>query len=425
MAILDSASFDPLSASGILSMGAPAGNFQNNARSRIADILMRMGMGFNRAMAPFPDQLGQPATSYQPQNMPSSVAGLVLGATGNAGIPPPLPAPVNIGNAPQPMNMDAGLPPNATPTGPAMPSPQLPPQLQQPQPQVPQAGGIGSFLSGLGNHLATGLSAMNPQAGNALFQRQLLNAQLQSLAQVPGMTTAKAIAIVSNPEVSKAYFGNPTPVGELKVGDISLPATAQGGNVSYPTPGGGTGGGPDIGNLLQLNNQITQQKAAATKLGEAQGAAQGNEQNALAQYDQTLKAISELKNDPHLAEVVGGPVIGRNPGLTGPQNATIARIKQIAGQMVVNAIQANRGAGVRLTQQEINQIQAGQARLERTQDLPSFQKALGDLQSTMAGLRTRVGITAGGAPTPPQQQQQAAPSGGVVDYRHYFGIGNQ
>src|SRR6185437_15999351 len=120
----------------------------------------------------------------------------------------------------------------------------------------------GNFLSWLGNRLATGLSAMNPQAGNALFQRQLLNTQLQSLMKVPGMTPAKAIAIVSNPELQKQVFGNPTPLGELKAGNVSIPVTAQNGTASLAT------GGASLPDIMQLGNESARQTAAATKFGE-------------------------------------------------------------------------------------------------------------------------------------------------------------
>src|SRR5690242_1057445 len=237
---------------------------------------------------------------------------------------PALPPPINVPSAPQPYDLgQAALPPAARPTGPAKISPDpaalvpqaAPPELPQPGLGSQIAGGIG----GIGNTL---FQMFAPRTSNALYQRQLLNTQLQSLMQIPGMTPAKAIAIVSNQKLQEQVFGNPTSLGELKAGNVSIPVAAQNGKTSLVT------GGNDIGDIMKLANESARSQAAATKLGEGQGTALAGLPATLASNDAAIGNIDALLKDSGLKFAVGP--LGVSSYIPGSPGANArARLDQI------------------------------------------------------------------------------------------------
>jgi hypothetical protein len=377
---------------------------------RLDMLLAGMGGGVPPGSMAKPASPFDNAVPYSPQKMPSTLADTMPQGPPTA---PPLAPPVNIGSMPIATPQDA-IPPAARP---AQYAPQGAPQAPQAPPQMPQAqgaqlpsflGGGGDFLDGLKNRVIGGLSIMNPQAGQAYMQQQIMRAALPQLLQQTGGNLPKAMALLQNQKLQEQIYGNPTSLGEMKAGNVSVPVYAQGGKVGYAA--GGQGG---LGNLVQLGNQVAQSNAAAEATGKAQGTNAAGLPQALAQADQAVSLIDNIKNDPGLSEAIG-PVAGRMPAIGGQQANVIAKIDQLKGQAFLQAWQSLKGAGARITNTESMRATDAIGRLQRTQSPQGFNQALSDLRNVIVGVRTRAGVMAGGQPTPPpeqaQQSQAAAPS---------------
>jgi hypothetical protein len=167
-----------------------------------------------------------------------------------------------------------------------------------------------------------------------------------------------------------------------------------------------------MGNLIQMGNEAARSNAAAEATGKAQGTSAAGLPQALAQADQAIALIDNIKNDPSLPEAIG-PIAGRMPAIGGQQANVISKIDQLKGQAFLQAWQSLKGAGARITNTESMRATDAIGRLQRTQNIEGFNKALSDLRDVVVGVRTRAGVMAGGQPTPPpqgQQATQAAPS---------------
>lgn len=374
---------------------------------RLDLMLAGMGGGVPPGSMTAPSSPFDNAVPYSPQKMPAT-----LGDTMPQGAPtaPAMPPPMNIGSMPVASVPDSVLPPQARPAQYGAPQAAIQPAQAAPQGQqgAPGAqlpsflGGGGDFLDGLKNRVASGLSIMNPQAGQAYLQQQIMRAALPQLLQQTGGNLPKAMALLQNPKLQEQIYGNPTSLGEIKAGNVSIPAYAQGGKVGYAT--GGQGG---LGNLVQLGNQVTQSNAAAEAAGKAQGTNAAGLPQALAQADQAIGLIDNIKKDPGLSEAIG-PIAGRMPAIGGQQANVIAKIDQLKGQAFLQAWQSLKGAGARITNTESMRATDAIGRLQRTQSPDGFNKALSDLRDVIVGVRTRAGVMAGGQPTPPEQAPQAA-----------------
>lgn len=163
---------------------------------------------------------------------------------------------------------------------------------------------------------------------------------------------------------------------------------------------------------MDLNNRITQQKAAAEARGKQEGTNQVALPNALAQADQTIGLIDDIKTDPNLPNVIGG-IAGRMPAIGGHQADLVNKIDQLRGQAFMQAWQALKGSGARITNTESLKATDAIGRLNRVGSVDGYMKALTDLRDLIAGVRERAGVMAGVGPTPgaPQAAQgPAAPS---------------
>jgi len=340
-------------------------------------------------------------------SLPANISGPVPLPQPRPDMAAALPPPTNIASLPVASPQAADIPPKATP---AQYAPQAAPQAPQSPAQLPSfLSGGGDFLDGLKNRIAGGLSIMNPQAGQAYMQQQIMHAVLPQLLQQTGGDLPRALALLQNPKLQEQIYGNPTSLGEMKAGNVSVPVYAQGGKVGYAAGGGQAG----LNNLVQFGNQVTQSNAAAEAAGKAQGTNAVGLPQALAQADQAISLIDNIKNDPALSKAIG-PIAGRLPAMGGEQANVVAKIDQLRGQAFLQAWQALKGAGARITNTESMKATDAIGRLQRTQSPEGFNQALSDLRDVIVGVRTRAGVMAGGEPTPPPAPQATAPSQGTV-----------
>lgn len=383
--------------------GSFASTPQENAM-RLDMLLAGMGGGVPPGSMAAPASPFENAVPYSPQKMPAT-----LGDTMPQGAPtaPPMAPPTNIGSMPVASVPDSVLPPQARP---AQFAPQGAPQAPQASPQMQQGaqlpsflGGGGDFLDGLKNRIASGLSIMNPQAGQAYMQQQIIRAALPRLLQQTGGDLPKAMAMLQNQKLQEQIYGNPTSLGEMKAGNVSVPVYAQGGKVGYAA--GGQGG---LGNLIQMGNEAARGNAAAEAAGKVQGTNAANLPQTTGTMDLALKNIDEVLKDPALPNVVG-TIAGRVPAIGGHQADLVNKISQLQSQTMLQGFQQLRGAG-RITQAEMFKAGEALARLNRVGSVDGFRGALQDLRDVVTAARTRAGVMAGGEPTPPPQQQAAAPS---------------
>ncbi len=258
------------------------------------------------------------------------------------------------------------------------------------------------------------------QAPNAYMAKNTQQIQ-QAIynAAAPQLGHADAVQMALNPEAQKqwaaAHFGNPKAEGDVDIGGIKMPVMvhdrgimpALGGAMSAEAGHGGAGLKP----LMDLSNRITAQKAEATKTGETAAAAKAALPNVEAQVNEAHRLITDLLADPNLESVTGN-VVGRLPAgmtMTAEGANTVAKIEQVKGLANMQALQGLRGIG-RITNAEFIKGGDSIARLNRAQSTEGFKKALTDLQSVMAGVKSRAQTAAGVTPAP-----------NVVDYTHYFG----
>lgn len=214
------------------------------------------------------------------------------------------------------MNFGAGDPSNAQRQ---FALPQFSPQMAQPQAQDAMAQGAAPPASpmqatadggiGMGGGIKSGLfnmlAAMNPAAANAVIQRQMKIGALQSL---PGtMPMAQKLAVLQNPKVQEAIYGNPQAAGEFKFGDVSVPNMVGGGRqMGMASPGGGQGGQFSLANMLQLNDQLQQRKAQIGAYGD--NLKQTPDQKNAGVPDQTgIPGVGARPASPTLGQPLGAP----------------------------------------------------------------------------------------------------------------------
>lgn len=254
-------------------------------------------------------------------------------------------------------------------------------QASQPALSLPQSLG-GAFWGMLG-----GLARPGSPLANAQMQQRILAAKVAALNEDKTLTNAQKLAILTNPKVEESLLG-PAPPNTIEAAIAREIGRSHGVSATQG---------------MAILNEMKKQSAASEAIGKAQGGNAAGALNSMAQMDQTIASIDALAKDPTLTQVVGGPIVGRNPGLTGHQEATLARIHQLEGQLVTNVMQSFKGTGIRLTQQEVNQLQRGVSRIgeaARTQDIGSYREALSELRQQIVGMRERIGLNAGGEATP-------------------------
>lgn len=126
------------------------------------------------------------------------------------------------------------------------------------------------------------------------------------------------------------------------------------------------------------------QRAAAEVAGKAGAEAQFNLPKIEQSANLMLKAVRDLKNDPALRSVVG--LDGKfNPKVYIPgtdEQRALARIKQINGQVFLQAYQTLRGGG-QITEVEGEKATAAMGRLDRAQSYDDYIGALNDLEEVI------------------------------------------
>lgn len=133
---------------------------------------------------------------------------------------------------------------------------------------------------------------------------------------------------------------------------------------------------------LEADN--AQAKAGAETTGKSQAEARFNLPKVEQSANMMLKSIRDLKNDPALKGVVGlngkfSPAV-YVPG--SPEQRALTRIKQINGQVFLQAYQTLRGGG-QITEVEGEKATEAMARLGRAQSYQDYLDALNDLETVI------------------------------------------
>lgn len=373
-----------------------------------------------------------------PQNTPASQIESLLFPSTAGGQSPPLIVPQM--NAPQAaMSLSAGIRPDQFAGG--LPIPSAPPlsiapqNVAQPQPQqIPpsamaaatpsmspptpdfsdrlQAGlagfaNAGSPMQAIGN-LVGGLTTGHRQdaRGIALNNQQMMmkatyHAVLNSTGD-PNKATMAALDPDARKFVLESIYGPKKPAGSFKIGSAELPFTfAPDGSAQLVLPGGNGGPSslPDLISYLQsVDAEGKRQNSAAEAKGKAQGENAAALPTTLANSDDALKVIEQLRNHPGKAYALGGASI--LPGIPGTkQQDFITLLDQAKGKVFLQAYQTLKGGG-QITEIEGTKAENALARLNRAQSQQAFDEALNDLESVIRSARSRAGVLAGGKPTP-------------------------
>ena len=173
----------------------------------------------------------------------------------------------------------------------------------------------------------------------------------------------------------------------------------------------------DLGTTYQWYNTITGQPigepipkdlegaardtAIGKGKGEAEVAAVANLPKVEAQAGEAIGLIDTIINDPAL-ESITGMVQGRMPPLTQAGTDLDVKIKQLKGQVFLQAYESLRGAAA-ITDIEGKKAEEAKARLERAQSATEYVAALNDLKSVIESGLDLARKNAGAA-TPSQPQ---------------------
>lgn len=157
-------------------------------------------------------------------------------------------------------------------------------------------------------------------------------------------------------------------------------------------------------------------RAAAEAAGKSGAEAQFNLPKVEESASMMLTAIRDLKNDPALKSVVGlngkfNPAV-YVPGT--PEQATLARIKQINGQAFLQAYQTLRGGG-QITEVEGQKATEAMGRLDRAQSYDDYIGALNDLESVISGAANVARQQAGGGQSAPGAVRRYNPATGKIE----------
>jgi len=166
----------------------------------------------------------------------------------------------------------------------------------------------------------------------------------------------------------------------------------------------------------QKNFEGSRGTAEGKVVGEAAGSLPGATQLAT----NVAKQVDDLKSDPYLPNMVG-PVYGRLPNFTSDAARVQGKINQLQSGAFLQARQMLKGGGA-ITDYEGKKAEEAYARLNQAQNLQDFQSALDEfnyyIQQGLQKLQSQAEQhRLGSGPLP----QQGGGSGGVVDYRDYFG----
>jgi len=192
------------------------------------------------------------------------------------------------------------------------------------------------------------------------------------------------------------------------------------------------GGLPPVSGAAPIPKDVAG-AAAAGAAGTVQGNIQGQLPLALASADRMVRQIDEVLNDPGLDRITG-PVGSWTPHwFNGDANRAESRVKQIFGGTFLQAYNDLRGAG----QISNAEGQAAEEAYNRLHTLnmndADYKQALIDFRNEVLKLAQIAKARASGGVSPANpgldaygaggsQPAPAQGSGGVIDYRDYFGI---
>ena len=139
-------------------------------------------------------------------------------------------------------------------------------------------------------------------------------------------------------------------------------------------------------------------------IGKAEGEKEAGRDNSLAQMQDMLRVIQDVKNDPGREGATGGSRIFNAPfGFTRPGSQTAnfdAKLEQLKGKAFLQAFETLKGGG-QITEREGIAAQNAIARLQTSQSDEEFLQALNDLEAVVNRAMTRLQDGESAAPTSP------------------------
>lgn len=157
------------------------------------------------------------------------------------------------------------------------------------------------------------------------------------------------------------------------------------------------------GNMVGQQAKDIVGKEAAEERGKALGQAQVNLPNVIANAEQTLKTIQDIKNDPYRERGTGGSSIFNIIPATGGFDFA-QKVEQLKGKTFLEAFQSLKGGGA-ITEIEGKKAENAIARLNVAQSEGAFLTALNELEDVVkAGIersKARAGVTTPTAPPSP------------------------
>jgi hypothetical protein len=351
---------------------------------------------------------------------------------------------------------ESALPPNARPTQGAVPAAQ-PPQAAEPGMGERLLAGFQGFAGGGGllpalSGAATGLATGNPNPNGNMTQRALvakgfdpdlakvvasdpglLRAVLPNLLGTAGQTDdikEYQFAKKEEPNLTFQQFmqrkravsgefgltpiwgtgpdGKPAYIQPGKSGEARLAKMPEGFNIARDPIKVDAGDSfilldPQTRQPVGTVKKNIEEKEAAEERGKAKGQAQVNLPNVIANAEQTLKIIQDIKTDPYRERGTGGTSIFNAIPATGGFDFA-QKVEQLKGKTFLEAFQALKGGGA-ITEIEGKKAENAIARLNVAQSEPAFLQAIKELEEVVKlGIdrsRARAGVAAPTATSPP------------------------
>lgn len=159
------------------------------------------------------------------------------------------------------------------------------------------------------------------------------------------------------------------------------------------------------------------EKASGTAAGKVSGEAAGAVPGASTMAQNVKQQVEDLKNDPYLPRMLGA-FDSRLPNISQDAARVQSKINQLQGGAFLNARQMLKGGGA-ITDFEGKKAEEAFARLNQAQGEEDFKAALDEFNTyVQQGLQK---LESQAAVRPMSPGGDAPQSGGVVDYRTYFG----